>query len=94
MNKIISVAAAALIVGGIFGYTLRGGATTQKSESEQKTISDKESSEPSAQSGSKEWKIQNALSAAPDAISKGATVIDWPEKEGAEMATLQKGTND
>lgn len=42
----------------------------------------------------KEAKIQNALSAAPRSISKDATVMDYPEKEGGEMAVLRKGTND
>jgi hypothetical protein len=40
------------------------------------------------------WKIQNAMSAAPPAISKNATVMDWPATEGGEMKELRKGTND
>ena len=40
------------------------------------------------------WKIQNAMSAAPAAISKNATVMDWPAAEGGEMKELRKGTND
>jgi hypothetical protein len=39
------------------------------------------------------WKIQNAMSAAPRAISKDATVMDFPPSEGAEMPVLRKGTN-
>ncbi|HEY6064519.1 MAG TPA: hypothetical protein VIY96_00085, partial [Thermoanaerobaculia bacterium] len=39
------------------------------------------------------WKIQNALSAAPPAISKNATVMDWPATEGGEMKQLKAGTN-
>ncbi len=42
----------------------------------------------------KEWKIQNALSAAPRAIAKDATVMDHPEKEGGELVLLRKGTNE
>lgn len=89
MNRIISAAAIALVVGGFFGYILRGGAPTQKTQSPEKSVM-----ENTPQKDSKEWKIQNAMSAAPDAVSKEATVLDWPGKEGAEMATLQKGTND
>ncbi len=95
MDKIIPAVIIALIVGGVIGYFLHSGiSSTPKSESQQKTMSDKQSSQPSAESGSKEWKIQNAKSAGPEAISKEATVFDWPEKEGALMATLQTGTND
>lgn len=43
---------------------------------------------------STEWKIQNAMSAAPRSISKAATVLDWPAKEGGDMVVLRKGTND
>jgi hypothetical protein len=40
------------------------------------------------------WKIQNAMDAAPRAISKNATVVDWPAAEGGEMPVLRQGTND
>lgn len=39
-------------------------------------------------------KIQNAMSAAPRSISKSATIMDWPAKEGAEPSVLRKGTNE
>jgi hypothetical protein len=38
-------------------------------------------------------KIANAETAAPAAISKHATIMDWPAKEGAEMKQLRAGTN-
>lgn len=41
----------------------------------------------------KQAKIQNAMTAAPRGISKNATILDWPETEGGEMAELRKGTN-
>lgn len=79
----------ALIVGGVVGYALKGSpsspATSEQSYQEKPQ---------EAQKGSKEWKIQNAQSAAPDAVSQDATVMDWPEKEGAKPAELRKGTND
>jgi hypothetical protein len=43
---------------------------------------------------SKEWKIKNAMSAAPAAISKNATILDHPANPNAEAAPLRKGTND
>ena len=48
--------------------------------------------EPAART--KEWKIQNAMSAAPRSVAKDATVIDLPAKEGSEMPVLRKGTNE
>jgi hypothetical protein len=38
-------------------------------------------------------KIRQALSAAPTDVAKGATVMDWPDKEGGPMKTLRAGTN-
>lgn len=43
--------------------------------------------------GSPEWKIQNAMSAAPQAIAQGAAIMDWPASEGAEMTQLRPGGN-
>ena len=48
---------------------------------------------PQANPKSKEEKMQNAMSAAPEAIAKEATILDYPEKEGGEMAALCQGTN-
>ncbi len=42
----------------------------------------------------KAWKVQNAMSAAPRAIAKNATIVDQPGKEGGEMLVIRKGTND
>lgn len=42
--------------------------------------------------GTPEWKIQNALSAAPAAIAAGAAVLDLPGADG-KMAQLRAGTN-
>lgn len=43
--------------------------------------------------GSPEWKIQNALSAAPPEIRAAATVMDWPATEGGQPTQLRAGTN-
>ena len=38
-------------------------------------------------------KIANAMSAAPAVISKNATIMDWPDKEGGQPKQLRAGTN-
>ena len=43
--------------------------------------------------GTPEWKIQNAMSAAPAAIVAGATIMDWPATPGGQMTQLRAGTN-
>jgi len=43
--------------------------------------------------GTKEWKIQNALSAAPASIAAGARVMDWPSTPNGQMTELRAGTN-
>lgn len=95
MNKITPTVILALILGGLVGYIVHGGVSpTPKSESPQSAMPDRQISQTANQPDSKEWKMQNAMSAAPDAIAKEATVLDWPEKEGSEMAILKKGTNE
>jgi hypothetical protein len=42
--------------------------------------------------GTPEWKIQDAMSAAPAVIASAATVMDWPGADG-KMAQLRAGTN-
>jgi hypothetical protein len=90
MNK-IAIPIIALIIGGIIGFNFRGNAATepQKSASEEMSTS---SDEP--KKDSKEWKIENAMSAAPESVSNDATILDWPEKEGGDLVELKKGTND
>jgi hypothetical protein len=38
-------------------------------------------------------KIASAQSAAPATIAKDATIMDWPDKEGAKMRQLRAGSN-
>lgn len=90
-SKFFAVVAAAFVLGGLIGYTVKGKYTSSPSMSQSTTPSPAETS---AQPGTTEWKIQNAMSAAVPAISKDATVLDWPQKEGEELAELRKGTND
>ena len=42
---------------------------------------------------SREAKIANALTAAPEEITRNATVKDWPAKEGEGLGLLRQGTN-
>lgn len=49
---------------------------------------------PPEDNSSKEAKINSAMSAAPMAIAKNATIMDWPAEEGADMTMLRQGTND
>jgi hypothetical protein len=38
-------------------------------------------------------KIANAMSAAPAAIARNATIMDWPDKEGGQPRQLRAGNN-
>jgi len=42
--------------------------------------------------GSREWKIQDAMKAAPAEIAGAAAIMDWPDSAG-HMAQLRAGTN-
>jgi hypothetical protein len=46
------------------------------------------------QPASRDAKIANALTAAPEEITRNATVKDWPSKEGDGLALLRQGTNE
>jgi hypothetical protein len=43
--------------------------------------------------GTAEWKIQSAMTAAPDSIAAGATIMDYPANDTAPMTQLRAGTN-
>lgn len=43
--------------------------------------------------GSSQWKIHDAISAAPAAIAAAAAVMDWPAAAGGTMTELRPGTN-
>ena len=91
MDKITPTVIVALVIGAIIGYLVHGQPAANKSASNETMQA---SAQPSAEAGSKEGKIQNAMTAALPAVSKDATILDWPEKESAEPTELQKGTND
>ncbi|MDP3735719.1 MAG: hypothetical protein Q8R39_04855 [bacterium] len=99
-NSMIVPVVVALILGGIGGYFAASSMGESVAEKEG-TSSEVAMPEPSANTaavntalaGTDEWKIQNAMSAAPEAISKDATVLDWPAKEGDQLRPLRAGTN-
>lgn len=43
--------------------------------------------------GSPEWKMQNAMSAAPEAIASAATLMDWPSTPDGQPTQVRAGTN-
>lgn len=43
--------------------------------------------------GSKEWKIQNAMSGGPASIAGGATIVDWPSGPDAQPEQIRAGTS-
>lgn len=95
-----SLVIGALVVGAIGGYLFAGasGKTNVEKEAAMDAIAMPATTENmaavnTALPGTDEWKIQNAVSAAPDMISKDATVVDWPAKEGDAFRELRRGTN-
>ncbi|HEY8832110.1 MAG TPA: hypothetical protein VIM21_06350 [Gemmatimonadaceae bacterium] len=40
-----------------------------------------------------EGKIRNAMSAAPDSVASGATIMDWPATDGGKFVQLRAGKN-
>lgn len=95
MEKITPQVIIALVLGAVLGYILKGLITPSPTpQTTSDSISQQETVKPVTEPGSKEAKIRDALSAAPEAVAQNATVLDYPEKEGAQPAELQKGTND
>lgn len=76
----------ALALGGVVGYSLHP-ATPDSAKQQSSAVSN-------AATTTAEWKIPNAMSAAPESISSAATVLDWPASEGAQPTELKKGTNE
>lgn len=89
-NTSVAWVIGALIVGAVGGYVVANSSSSTSVTKEDSTTS---TTSNTATAGTDEWKIQNAMSAAPDAISKDATVLDWPAKEGDAMKNLRAGTN-
>lgn len=95
MEKITPAVIIALVIGIGLGYIIKGIlAPAAAPQTTSDSITQQETAKPVTEPGSKDAKIQEALSAAPESVAKNAAVLDYPEKEGAQPAELQKGTND
>jgi len=90
MNNSLAGMLVALLIGGGLGYVL-GSKMGDKYEPEE-TYKSQTTQKVTATAGTVEWKIQNAMSAAPAYIAKGAAVLDWPGADG-KLPELRKGTN-
>jgi hypothetical protein len=94
MDKVTPTVIGALVIGVILGYLIHGMVSPQNLESQKQADAETQTMAPSAQPGTNEAKIQDALSAAPDSLREGATVMDFPATASGELVELKKGTND
>ncbi|MFB3915680.1 MAG: hypothetical protein ACE14M_03055 [Terriglobales bacterium] len=85
----LAAAASALLLAPAFAQEKATQTTTTTQT--KTTVSTKTAGKRPARSNA--WKIRNAESAAPAAISKKATVMDQPDTNG-QMAILRKGSNE
>ena len=96
--KIGGISLIALLVGLLGGYMIRGKGTADTAMNKHMSAAATEATQKEETApvdhASAEWKIQNAMSAAPENVSAQATVIDWPLKEGEDFSSLKKGTNE
>ena len=82
----------ALVVGVIGGYFIFGSgpkSSTQNQSASESATTQTQFTPPKTN----EEKITNAMSAAPLAIAKDATIIDWPAKDGDQPISLRAGGN-
>jgi hypothetical protein len=94
MDKITPVVIIALVLGVVIGYAVKSlTAASNPQPSNPEPIAEAQSA-PSAEPGSKEAKIQEALSAAPESVTKNAAVMDFPTGGSMDLVELRKGTND
>jgi hypothetical protein len=59
----------------------------------QTSASDNSRAGAKSQTSKEEAKIQSAMSAAPMAIARDATIVDYPAKAGQPLVEIRKGTN-
>ena len=89
MRRLPIVAVMAMVLSFVVAAALLGcEANTQRSASNQsKADANSETSKEEAK------KIESAMSAAPMAIAKDATIVDYPAKAGQPLIELREGTN-
>ena len=94
----MTLAIIGLVVGVIGGYLIPRSTpgTDQNETASVEHASEMATEEPTSAAAptTPDAKIANAISAAPAAIAKNATVLDWPAKEGDPLPTLRKGSNE
>ena len=83
----------ALIVGAIGGYSISRSASVSPIKNDSNMTESETTQTPSIPSKTNDEKITNAMSAAPVAIAKDATILDWPAKDGDPFPSLRTGTN-
>ena len=91
----VSWAIGGLVVGLVIGYFFTGSSKSpfQKKNSEVSDAMSKSANQNTISPLMDEDKIKSAIAAAPEAISKEATVLDWPAKENEAPRLIRKGTN-
>ena len=93
MNRVstITIIVVALVTGAV-GYLIAGKPSAPPAmENNTSTVMNNDAS--GGDRTSSDWKMQNAMSAAPASISAKATVLDYPTEEGRDFVTLRKGEN-
>ena len=71
-----------------------GGCTQPANEAESNAAGEAAAPAPAGPApGTPEWKIANAMSAAPPAIADAATIMDWPADSAGQPTQLRAGTN-
>ena len=94
MDKITPAVIIALVIGVVIGYLVRSMTATSNPQTQNpKAMTEGQSSPPLAEPGSKDAKIQQALSAAPESVGKDATIMDFPTEAGKDLMELKKGTD-
>ncbi len=91
MNTTVYGVIGGLVVGGLLGYTMAP-KSSAPNNTQTAAASAFNTPEVTAAQGTDEWKVQDAMSAAPASVSNDATVMDWPGADG-KLAELKKGTN-
>ena len=87
MTAVAGIFSVLLVLGGPVGAR-SGQASTSQAKSARPAAN------PSRVARGKQWKIENAMSAAPRSVSREAAVLELPGDAGGEPVELRKGTNE
>lgn len=89
----VALAMAILVAVGAHAQTAASQTTTTTTTTTTKKTASASPARTTKAAHTKEWKLRNAMSAAPMAVSKEATIMDWPSAPGGTMTVLRKGKN-